>query len=71
MMAGKGRFVEFKNHNRFIKVPFCVYADFECNIEPISGAEPENGKSFSNKISKHKPCGFCYKIICFDNNNNI
>ena len=65
-MPGKGSFVEFKNHNRSMKVPFVVYADFECFIKPISGAEPDAKKSFTNQISKHVPCGFCFNIICYD-----
>ena len=62
----KESFGQFINHNRSMEVPFIVYADFECFIVPISGAEPDDGKSFTNQISKHEPCGFCYKIICFD-----
>ena len=22
--------------------------------------------SFTNKYKKHKPCGFCYHVVCFD-----
>ena len=58
-MPEKGTFIEFKNHNRSIKVPFLVYADFESLIQSISGAELDARVSFTNQISKHEPSGFC------------
>ena len=60
--------VEFKNHNRMIKVPFIVYADFESIVKPISSGEPNDEKSFMSQYQKHVPCGFSYKIVCFDDN---
>lgn len=65
-MPAEGSLVEFKNHNRSIRVPFIIYADFESLIKPISGAEPKDNKSFTRKYQKHKPCGFCYQIASFD-----
>ena len=44
-----------------------VYADFEALVKPIKGCEPSSEKSFTNQYHRHKPCGFCYKIVCFDN----
>ena len=35
-MSEKGIFIAFKNHYRFIIVPFNVYVDFECFVIPIS-----------------------------------
>jgi len=61
-----GKKVEFKNHNRMIKVPFIVYADFESIVKPISSGEPNDEKSFTSQYQKHVPCGFSYKIVCFD-----
>ena len=64
-MPEKGSFISFNNHNRSIKVPFVVYADFEAFTEEISSCEP-NDKNFTKKYQRHKPSGFCYKIVCFD-----
>lgn len=58
--------IRFKNHNRSMKVPFVVYADFEALVEPIQSCEPSSEKSFTKQYQKHKPCGFGYKIVCFD-----
>ena len=49
-----------------MKVPFVVYADFEAFTEEISSCEPNDKKRFTKQYQKHKPSGFCYKIVCFD-----
>ena len=66
-MPKEGRKIEFKNHNRMIKVPFVVYADFESIVKPIKSDEPsDENRSFTDQYQKHVPCGFSYKIVCFD-----
>ena len=62
----EGSFISFIHHNRSVKVPFTVYADFEAFTEEISSCEPTDEKSFTNKYQNHKPIGFCYEIVCFD-----
>ena len=57
-------FIQFKNHIRSQKMPFVIYADFECLVELISGCQPNPEKCFTNQFQKHKPCGFCYHIKC-------
>ena len=46
-MPEKGSLVTFIHHNRSIKVPFVVYADFEAFTEEISSCEPNDKKSFT------------------------
>ena len=58
----------FKNHYKKQRVPFVVYADFECFTEKIDTCQPDDGKSFTNQYQKHKPSGLCYLIKCFDDN---
>ena len=65
-MPEKGSKIKFKNHNRVIRVPFVVYADFEALVKPIQGCEPGGEKSFTNKYQSHRPCGFSYTIVCFN-----
>lgn len=57
---------EYKNHSPSTRVPFVVCANFEACTKSTSGCEPSNDESFTNKYQKHKPCGFCYQIVCFD-----
>ena len=60
--------IYFKNHYRKQRVPFVVYADFECFTQKIDTCQPNDGKSFTNRYQKHKPSGFSYLIKCFDDN---
>ena len=59
----RGR-IYFKNHYKKQRVPFVVYADFECFTEKIDTCQPDDGKSFTNQYQKHKPSGFSYLIKC-------
>ena len=65
-MPEKGTMLEFKNHQRSMRVPFVVYADFEAFPEGISTCQPNSDESYTNQYQKHKPCGFCYYIKCID-----
>ena len=69
-MPEKGSLVTFIHHNRSIKVPFVVYADFEAFTEEIPTCEQNEKFSFTQKYQKHKPSGFCFKIVCFDEKYN-
>ena len=69
-MPEEGSLVTFIHHQRSIKVPFVVYADFEAFTEEISTCEQNDKFSFTQKYQKHKPSGFCYKIVCFDERYN-
>ena len=65
-LPDKGWKISFKNHNRSMRVPFIVYADFESFTPQLSTGQPNPDKSYSNRYQKHIPSGFCYHIKCFD-----
>ena len=69
-MPEKGSFISFIYHNRSMKVPFVIYADFEAFTEEISTCEPNQKFSFTQQYQKHRSSGFCYKIVCFDKRYN-
>ena len=56
--------VYFKNHHNSLPVPFEIVGDFEANTEKISGCQPSDKKSYTEKYQKHTACGFGYKVIC-------
>ena len=60
--------IKFKHHFKKQRVPFVVYADFECFTEKIDTCQPRDNKSFTNQYQKHSPSGFSYLIKCFDDN---
>ena len=69
-MPNEGTVLKFKDYLRSEKVPFIVYADFECLNKPIHSCTQEKNnddeKSYTNKYQKHEPSSFCYYIKCFD-----
>ena len=58
--------LEFKNYQRLEKVPFLVYADFDCCIKPMQSCDPNRGSSYTKQYQNHEPSSFCYYIKCFD-----
>ena len=69
-MPKEGSLISFIHHNRLIKIPFVVYADFEAFTEEISSSQPNQDKSFTQQYQRHRPSGFCFKIVCFDKRYN-
>ena len=64
---GKNDNLEFTNHKRMYKVPFVIYADFECFTKSLDNNTPSDAnKSYTNQYQKHEPSGFCYYVKCFD-----
>ena len=49
-----------------MRVPFIVYADFECFTPHLSTRQPNPDQSYTKWYQKHTPSGFCYNIKCFD-----
>ena len=52
----------FKQYQKMHRVPFVVYADFECFVEPTDN-KIGNG---TVQYQKHTPSGFCYTIKCVE-----
>ena len=65
-MPKEGTILKFINYHRGEKVPFIVYADFECFIKPIQSCNPDDKSSYTKQYQKHEPSSFCYYIKCFD-----
>ncbi|XP_065642512.1 uncharacterized protein LOC136074138 [Hydra vulgaris] len=58
--------MQFTNHNKSMRVPFVVYADFESFIKQIDTCEHNPNESYTKQYQKHIPSSFCYYIKCFD-----
>jgi len=54
--------LKFNNINRFMRVPFVVYTDFEAFIEPIHTCRLDPRESYAAPYQKHTPSSF----KCFD-----
>ena len=68
-MPKEGSFVKFRNNHKKMDIPFVIYADFESLMRPISSAQPNPGKPYTEKKMLHVPVSFCYYLKCsFDHN---
>lgn len=72
-MLPKTNYLEFKNYQNTIEVPFVIYSDFESYFEVLENDNELNTEKIKfNKI--HKPLAFCFKTICrpdMGNNNEV
>ena len=59
-------FIEFKNFNKQIPVPFKIYADFECALKSLDVGIDNDCFSYTKKYQDHVPCSFAYKVVCID-----
>lgn len=58
------RILEFKNQWRSLKVPFTIYADFECILKNIVSCHPDSSTSSTTSIKQHVPIAVSYFIKC-------
>ena len=56
-------FLQFKDFQKQLRVPFVIYADFESLTAKIQSASPDPSKSSTEKFQKHRACGFAYVIV--------
>ena len=55
--------LSFKNYQFQLKVPFRIYADFECFLCKVQGCSPNPETQSSTILHKHVPSGFCYLVV--------
>ena len=56
--------IKFKNQNRSMRVPFVIYADFECITTKIeSKIEKSEDESYTEKYQHHQPSGYCLNVV--------
>ncbi|XP_065664717.1 uncharacterized protein LOC136086350 [Hydra vulgaris] len=65
-LPNPGSTMQFIHHNRSMRVPFVVYADFESFVKPINTCTPNPNESYTKQYQKHTPSSFCYYIKFFD-----
>ena len=59
----KEKFTHVKNHYKHMRVPFAVYADFECFTEKLDSVRPSEDAQYTMKYQKHEPSGFCLYVV--------
>ncbi|XP_059221314.1 uncharacterized protein LOC131995971 isoform X1 [Stomoxys calcitrans] len=65
MPSDKDKILKFKNFKHKLDIPFSIYADFECILQPLEIQNSSKVKS----VQKHIPFAYSYYIKCsFDSN---
>ena len=54
--------IYFKHYYKQFKMPFVIYADFECFTKPMNTCSPNPKDSYNYNYQKHEPSGFCFYI---------
>lgn len=58
----EGSFISFKHHKRQMRVPFTIYADFECFTGKMDTCQPDPSRAYMKAYQLHRPSGFCYRV---------
>ena len=58
--------LKFQNHQRQMKAPYVIYADFESIIENYDTCISPTDRSSTTKTEVHKPCGFSLVAVRSD-----
>ena len=61
MPKGEDTKMKFKEYDKMLKVPYVVYADFECILKPMNNCS--GNVSSQNKKNEHIPCGYSYLVV--------
>ena len=54
--------IEFKNYFKQLRVPFKIYADFECNLKNVECYEG----TYTKIYHEHVPYSYAYKVVCIN-----
>ena len=60
-MPSEDETMKFKNNSKKIKVPFVIYADFECLTQKYGTVSTKALKT--DKYQHHRPCGFMINVV--------
>ena len=64
--------IKYNNGEKYIKMPFTIYADLECLLEKVSTCQNNPNKSSTTKINKRTPSGYSIFTHCsFDESKKI
>lgn len=65
-MPGEGEKIKFNDFQKSMRVPFAIYADFECMLSPLQTGAPEHTEHtgpYTTKYQKHLAISFSYYIV--------
>ena len=66
IMPEEGSTLKFSQFNKKLKVPFVIYADFECFTEKLETDDYDDEHSHTSRYQKHTPSGVSFYIVYRD-----
>ena len=60
---GKNDILEFRDYEKCTRVPFVIYADFECYAKKMDGCTPNSNSSSTTHQTKFEACGYSYVVV--------
>ena len=72
-MPKQGSTVEFKDGQNQFRVPFIMYTDFECTLEPMGPVELGSpNQPYTNEVNQYTPSGWCaYSKFAYGDVGNL
>ena len=67
ILPKNGEYVNFKNYEIKIMLPFIIYADFESILKPEDNGKQNTEGSHTNRYQKHTACSSGYKLVYANN----
>ena len=63
--------IKYNHEEKYMKLPFVIYADLECLLQKMSTCQNNPNKSSTIKINKHTPSGYSiFTHFSFDESKN-
>ena len=56
--------IKYNQQEKYIKLPFVIYADLECLLEKMSTCQNNPNESSTTEINKHAPSGYSLFTHC-------
>lgn len=63
-IEGKNDSLEFKDFEKCTRVPFVIYADFECFAKKMDTCIPDPNQPSTTSTTKFEACGYSYVVVC-------
>lgn len=61
---GKNDVLEFRDFQKQMRVPFVIYADFECYAKKMDTCLPDHNQASNTHLTNFKACGYSYVVVC-------
>ncbi|XP_057299543.1 uncharacterized protein LOC130630167 [Hydractinia symbiolongicarpus] len=60
VMPEEGTVLKHEDGQKLLRMPFVIYADTECILEPVQGCDGDPEKSHTRDVSKHVASGYAF-----------